>query len=63
MDNTEGIVLIIGMLIVFIGIPTFCICSRKNNYEIDNHNNTNNNTNNNTYTQLKTNVSSTHGEA
>ena len=59
MDNTEGIVLIIGMLIVFIGIPTFCICSRKNNY--DNINN--NNPNNNTYTQLKTTISSTHDEA
>ena len=60
MDNTEGIVLIIGMLIVFIGIPTFCICPRKYNY--DNINN-NNNPNNNTYTQVKTTISSTHDEA
>ena len=55
MDNTEGIVLIIGMLIVFIGIPSFCICSRKNNYDNINNNNNNIINNNNIYSQLKSN--------
>ena len=40
MDNVEGIVLIIGMLITFIGIPTYCICCGYKNDKI------------NTYTQL-----------
>ena len=47
MDNTEGIVLIIGMLIVFIGIPTYCIfCGDKNDKN-------NENDKNDTYSQLK----------
>ena len=34
MDNVEGIVLIIGMLITFIGIPTYCICCGYKNDKI-----------------------------
>ena len=47
MDNTEGIVLIIGMIITFIGIPTYCIfCGDKNDKN-------NENDKNDTYSQLK----------
>jgi hypothetical protein len=47
MDNTEGIVLLIGMLIVFIGIPTYCIfCRDKNDKNNENYKND-------TYSQLK----------
>jgi hypothetical protein len=54
MDNTQGIVLIIGMLFVFIGIPTICICTRTNYYENDK---------NNTYTQLNSTTPSKYVEA
>ena len=54
MDNTQGIVLIIGMLFVFIGIPTICICSRTNYYENDKIN---------TYTQLNSSTPSKYVEA
>ena len=60
MDNTEGIVLIIGMLIVFIGIPTYCIfCGDKN----DKNNKNNENNKNDTYSQLKSSTTETFIEA
>lgn len=54
MNNTEGIVLLIGMLITFIGIPTYCICCK---YK------TNTSENMNTYTQLNSSTPSNYVEA